>query len=371
MRTWVELNAQAARKNYNVFRSFIAPRVKLWAVVKSNAYGHGLFAWSSLLQGFGIDGFCVDSLVEALALRRVGIKKPLLVLGHTLPALLGEAREANVTVSVSNFNALQELARLKHPPLFHVKVDTGMHRQGFYIEEIPKVIRAVQKARPELRGLFTHFASAKDINYPTYTEEQFRKFRKAIKMFEASGFRSLIKHCAATGGMMIDKRYHEDAVRVGIGMYGLYPSKELETQSLFAPGKRYALSPVLSWHALIGEIKNLKVGDYVGYDLTERVTRPTKMAILPIGYWHGFPRSLSGIGFALVNGRRAKVLGRVSMDLIVLDVTGIGCRIGDRATLIGRDRGAEITAEGIAAQSGTTHYEFLTRLNPLMERIVV
>ena len=132
------------------------------------------------------------------------------------------------------------------------------------------------------------------------------------------------------------------------------------------PGINFA--PVLSWHVLVSEIKNLKKGDFVGYDLIERVNRPTKMAVLPIGYWHGFPRALSSIGQVLISGKRARVLGRVSMDIIVVDVTDINCKVGSKATIIGNQKSEEIPATELAFQSGTTHYEAITRINPLIER---
>jgi len=369
VRTWIEIDSRAARRNYHTFRELIGKKVKLWAVVKSNAYGHGLFAFSKLMNGFGIDGFCVDSLVEGIALRRDGIKKPILALGHTLPSLYAAAVKNKITITVSNFEALRELARAKIAPEFHIKIDTGMHRQGFYLEDVPpaiKILSAKKEIKNKLTGLYTHFASAKDINYPTYTEHQFAKFQKAAKLFEGAGFRNLTKHAAATGGTLVNPKYHLDAARVGIGLYGLWPSRELEVQL----GRKIKLRPILAWRAVVAEVKALKAGDYVGYDMSERVPAGMKMAILPLGYWHGFPRALSSVGEVIVNGKRARVLGKVSMDVTAVAPSG---RIhpGDVATIIGRDGGDEIFAWEPSQKSGTTHYEFLTRLNPLIERVVI
>ncbi len=370
LRTWIEIDERAAKKNYDAFRKLIGRKVKLLSVVKSNAYGHGLYAFTKLAARFGVDGFCVDSLVEGLALRREGIKKPILVLGHTLPSLYGAAVKQKITITISNFEALRELTRAKDVPEFHIKIDTGMHRQGFYIEDMPRITGMIARAKnikPKLTGMYTHFASAKDINYPTYTEVQFAKFQKAVKFFEAAGFKNLMKHTAATGGTLIGPKYHLDAVRIGIGLHGIWPSKELEVQL----GRKMKLRPILSWRAVVSEVKKLKKGDYVGYDMAERVPKDMTMAILPIGYWHGFPRSLStGMGEVIVNGRRARVLGRVSMDLIAIVLNG-RVRPGDIATLIGRDKGEEISASEVALKAGTVSYEFLTRLNPLMERVIV
>ncbi len=396
LRTWVEVDSRAAKKNYNTFRKLIGPRVKLWAVVKSNAYGHGLFAFSEVMDRCGVDGFCVDSVVEGVALRRAaGIKKPILVLGSTLPSRYAEAARNGLTVSISNFEALAALVRgskrgkgrtrsvrAGDVPYFHLKIDTGMHRQGFYPEGLPRAIRLLEHSAPivklRLSGVFTHFASAKDVNYPSYTEMQFGKFQHAVALLEGAGFKGLTKHVAATGGTLAGAKYHLDAVRIGIGLYGLWPSKEFGIQL----GHRMKLHPVLSWRAIVTEVKDLKAGDYVGYDLTERVPHATTMAVLPIGYWHGFPRALSGIGQVLVRGRRAKVLGRISMDMTVVALAGGVARAksgrvhpGDIATMIGRAASGrykdEIFAWEPSEKSGTSYYEFLTRLNPLMERIIV
>lgn len=403
-RTWVEINKSAVSKNIVTFRKLIGSKVKLWAVVKSNAYGHGLVQFSKLAEKFKIDGFCVDSFIEALRLRKEGIKKPILVLGPTLAELAKDAASKDITLSISNFEILKHLSQTKNPPKFHIKIDTGMSRQGFFLEDIPKVIKFLNlqsttyNLSPRLSGLYTHFASAKDLNYPTYTDRQFYQFQKAVKLFEKAGLsggksaggKNLVKHVAATGGAMISPKYHLDAVRVGIGLYGLWPAKELEIQlgNKIYPHTKWGsfsnnggspyprsgvgvnLKPVLGWKTIISEIKNIPAGQFVGYDLVERVTRPTKIAVLPIGYWHGLPRALSSVGEVLINGRRAKILGRVSMDLTVVDVTGIKCQVGSIATVIGKDGQDEITAFELAQKSGTSLYEIVTRLNPLMERVI-
>ncbi len=366
LKTWVEIRKRALENNIKTIRRILAPKTRLWSVVKSNAYGHGLTEFAQTAAPF-VDGFCVDSVPEGLKLRENGITKPILVLGPTLPGLLKDAAENSITVSISNTDALNNLRAGKLIPQFHIKIDTGMHRQGFYTAELPAAIRIIKSDKRisgKLTGLFTHFASAKDINYPTYTEMQFADFQKAAERFKKAGFNNLLRHAAATGGTMLDKKYHLDAVRIGIGLYGLWPSKELQIQK-----KQLKFRPVLSWHALISEIKLLKKGDYVGYDLAERVSGPTKIAIIPIGYWHGFPRILSnGQGEVLIRGTRARILGRVSMDLIVVNANGIACKVGDRATLIGTQKNEELSAFDVAQKCGTVHYEFVTRINPLIYR---
>lgn len=380
LKTWVEINKRAVAHNFKIFKSLLSKKTELWAVVKSNAYGHGLLDFSKTVDELGVDGFCVDSVLEAKTLRDNLIRKPILVLGPTLPGLFAEALQNDVIITISNQESLNAWLKSKYKPAFHLKIDTGMHRQGFYVEDLSKIIQKFRNSRSRrgspkaakfeirnfLQGVYTHFSSAKDINYPTYTDWQFENFKKAIGMLEKAGYKNIKKHAAATSAAMINKKYRLDAVRIGIGLYGLWPSKELQIQL----SDKISLKPVLSWQSIISEIKNLKVGDYVGYDLAEKIAKPTKMAVVPIGYWHGFSRALSGIGEVLVSGKKARVLGKVSMDLIVIDVTGISCKVGDSVSIIGQQKNNNIGASDLAIKSGTTHYEIVTRINPLIKRVI-
>lgn len=375
-KVWVEISKEAIRHNYRTIKKLVGGKTKIFAVVKSNAYGHGLVAFSKLADQLGTDGFCVDSVIEGVRLRDEGIGKPILVLGPTFKNLLKAAAENDITITVSGMDALKELKASKYHPEFHLKIDTGMHRQGFYVSDLPGALGTMDYAlRANCTGVYTHFASAKDVNYPTFTDGQFTEFQKAIKLLEKAGFKNLTRHAAATGGTLVNKKYHLDAVRIGIGLYGLWPSTELGIQmgkiKLESFGNTLDLRPILSWHSLIGEVKEVAAGDYVGYDLTERVSKNSRIAVVPIGYWHGYPRVLSGVGEVLISGRKSKVLGRVSMDMIVVDVTGVKVKRGDKVTLIGKQGAAEMSAYEVARRAGgASYYELLTRINPLIERII-
>lgn len=369
-RTWVEIDRAAVRANIRAFRKLIGPKVKLWSVVKSNAYGHGLYTFAPLAAKLGVDGFCVDSLVEGVRLREAGVTQPVLVLGSTLPELFSVAAAYDIVISLSTFEDLQAMRKAKARPKFHLKLDTGMHRRGFMERDVAKVIKMFRargaRLAPCLQGIYTHFAAAKDVAYPTYNEKQYALFGKMERRLRPLAPR-MMAHMAATGGTSLDKKYHRDAVRVGMGLYGYHASYELEVQL-----PKVALKPVLNWRTIISEIKTVPAGEPVGYDITERLRRNTKLAVLPIGYWNGFPRALSSIGQVLVKGRRARVIGRVSMDLVTVDVTGINCKVGDRVTIIGADGKDAIAAWEFAGRmAGTSQYEVLTRLNPLMERRIV
>ncbi|MEK7612309.1 MAG: alanine racemase [Patescibacteria group bacterium] len=372
-KVWIEINRANAEHNIRLIKSKLRPTTQLFAVVKSNAYGHGLLQFSQIAEQAGVDGFCVDSVIEGVKLRDGKIVKNILVIGPTLTQdLIEAAAEYNLQLSISSHEALERLIATKLKVPFQLKIDTGMHRQGFDPGDMKKVGETIVKAGEEfqamLSGIFTHFAAAKDINYPTFTDMQVIAFDTAIENLRKGGVKQkILEHLAATGGMMVSSEYHRDAIRVGIGLYGMWPSKELEAQL----GEQFDLRPVLSWHAVISETKHIPKGSFIGYDLAERTIRPTDIAILPIGYWHGFNRKLSHTGQALVNGKYARVIGRVSMDLVTLDVTGISCKPGDIATLIGKQGKEEIRAESLAEKMGTTHYEVVTCINPLILRVVV
>jgi len=370
-KTWIETDSAAFRSNIRTLRALLKPRTGLWLVCKSNAMGHGLVPMAALGEKLGLDGFCVDSVVEGSRLRESGIGKPILVLGPTLPHLLPSAAEHILHLPVSGWEALAALAGAKLRPDFHLKIDTGMHRQGFYPDELPKLWARIRRHRLEgkLAGIYTHFMAAKDPAYPGSTKVQFAEFAKALAFLKKAPGRPAraIAHCAASGAALLDQGFHLDAVRSGAALYGIWPYKELELRF----GATLRLKPVLSWRSIISEVKPARRGAYIGYDMTERLERDSRLAIVPIGYWHGYDRGLSGIGEVLVNGRRARVRGRISMDMIIVDVGQTPCRVGDAVTLIGRDGRQTITAAEVAGRIGTTPYEVLTRINPLVKRIMI
>jgi alanine racemase len=376
LRTWIEIDIKAIAHNYRLFRKLIGPSVKLLAVVKSNAYGHNLHEFAPEMIKNGIDWLGVDSAVEALALRNGKAKVPLLVLGHTLPEMYDDVCRKNISITISSFAQLQEIQRkekrekrngMGQPLRVHIKVDTGMHRQGFLAEDATQLIALLKKFDPkrtEIEGLYTHFAEAKNPRSGDNTRRQIKEFEQWIKLFHDAGIRPLV-HAAATGAALLYPSARYDMVRIGIGSYGLWPSPEAE----HFYSRKMKLKPVLSWRAVVSEVKRIKKGERVGYDFTEMLTRDSTLAVVPIGYWHGIPRLASSRARTLIHGRTARIVGRVSMDMIVVDVTDItDVKAGDVATLIGRDGKEEIKASELAIFASTTHYEIVTRLNPLIKR---
>lgn len=337
-------------------------------VVKSNAYGHNLTEFALELEKLGIDMLAVDSIVEARSLRAAGVKTPILVLGYTLPEMYKEALGKNIHLTISSIEGLRAFSKssLSSRVSIHIKVDTGMHRQGFLKTEQEKLFELLD-ANPKIHvaGLYTHFAESKNPANRAFTEQQIDLFSEWRDMFMTLGY-NVVAHAGATGGTLVYPEAHFDMARIGMSLYGI-PAEE--TLRVFH-AKQVPLRPVLAWKTIIAEVKEIPRESSVGYDRTHITKQVTRIAVCPVGYWHGFPRSLSNNAEVLVHGKRAHVLGRVSMDMIVVDVTAIpGVKMGDEVVLIGRSRKEEMTAMELAKRAGTTAYEILTRLNPLMKRL--
>lgn len=370
LRTWIDIDCSALAHNVSVFRSLLGER-KFCVVLKSNAYGHDFLLMAKELERLGVDTIAVDSITEALALREAGVELPLLVLGYTLPEMLPEAQEHDILVTCSSLEHIPALlkAGATTPIQVHIKVDTGMHRQGFLLSEKDTLLAALKDAKKEIQvsGLYTHFASAKNPSFPEQTKKQYAEFLLWRDAFYEAGFTPLL-HIGATSGTLLFSELQANMARIGIGLYGLWPSPETEG----ALQDHIELKPVLSWRSLVSETKELPQGSKIGYEGTEVLWRDSRIGICPIGYWHGYPRALSSLGHVLVRGKRARVLGRVSMDMITVDLTDIPEALsGDTVTLIGVDGDGSIPAAWLASLIDMSPYELLTRLNPLIRRRAV
>lgn len=370
LRTWLEIDTKALKANYRLFKKIIGQNTKLLAVVKSNAYGHGIVETSQYLEKFGIDFLGVDSVVEAKTLRQNGVQSPILVFGFTLPEMVDWARQNNVSLTLSNFDFLKtiKLKKSNKKLKVHIKVETGLNRQGFALDSLPKLVKELSKNRQiEVEGVYTHFADAKNPKQKLATQRQVNIFNQAIDIFQSSGF-GFITHASATSSSFIYPNAYFDMVRVGIGLYGLWPS---ENTKLFFE-KKYVLKPALSWKTIITEIKDVKRGEKIGYSHSVIASKKIKLAICPIGYWHGYSRNLSDEGYLLVNGKKAKILGPISMDMIAIDITHIkDAKFNQEVTVIGRENSRDVTIDQLAKLSKTTNYEFVTRINPLIKRFYI
>jgi alanine racemase len=377
-KTWVEVSRSALRANAATLKRLAGRGVSLVAVVKSNAYGHGITQVVRAL-GSSADWYGVDSINEAVTVRAAGAKQPVLILGYTLDGRLKEAVDRGFRLTVYNDATIRRLAKVataKRPALVHVKIETGTSRQGVLTDDLlPFVARARRNKHVIIEGVSTHFANIEDTTDRSYATGQLSRFRKALKALEGAGVRPAVVHTACSAAVMLYPDTHFSAVRAGIALYGLWPSPTTKV-SLARMGKEgrgeTELQPALAWKTVVAQVKRLDAGSPVSYGLTERLTRDSTVAVLPIGYWDGFDRKLSSVGNVLIRGKLAKVLGRVCMNICVVDVTDSpGVKPEDEVVLIGRQKDQVITADELAQKIGTINYETVTRINPTSPRILV
>lgn len=371
---WIEIDRAALLQNLGVFRGLIGPGIKLMPVVKANAYGHGAGLVAKLIeQSRGADWLGVNSLDEAVELRSAGIGMPILLLGHVPLSRVAEAACHRLRLTVCNPETVKMLSVQKHRwrvPL-HIKLETGTGRMGLNLQGA-KRLAALIRGSPKciLEGYSTHFANIEDTTDPAYATAQIGRFEAMVSALEASGHGAPMTHAACTAAAMIFPATHRQLVRVGIGLYGLWPSREAMVSAL-ERGIKVRLRPVLSWKTRVAQVKALPEGAYVGYGCSYRTTRATRLAVLPIGYHDGYDRRLSNTGHVLIRGRRAPLRGRVCMNMCMADVTDIrGACLEDEAVLIGSQGHERISTEQLASWMGTINYEVVSRIHPAHHRVV-
>ena len=374
---WIEINRNSLLHNLAEFRRLAGPRKKIMAVVKANAYGHGILPTARIVSANGADWLGVHSVEEGCVLREAGIGIPILVLGYVPLVSLEEALLRDLSLVVYNPQTIGQLVRasrrLQKKARVHVKLETGTHRQGVAEKDVLSFIETIRgHGEIVLEGLSSHFANIEDTTKHDYPRLQIGIFRRVLDKLRSRGIRIPLTHMSCTAAAILFPRTHYDMVRIGIGLYGLWPSKETYLARLMQKKDVLALRPVLSWKARIAQIKDVPVDSLVGYGCTFKTTRRTRLAVVPAGYYDGYSRSLSNASHVLVRGRRAPVRGRVAMDFLTADVTDIrGARLEDPVTLIGRDGREHVGADDLAALTGTINYEIVSRINPQIPRFVV
>ena len=375
--TWIEVSGAALRHNLELFRSRISPSAGLLAVVKANAYGHGLEPVASLCEEEQVAMLGVHTAAEISALRAAGVRTPVLAMGYLTAAQVEAVVDTDVHVLLSSRVVLAALAahasRLGRRLPVHIKVDTGTHRQGVPPGEAAQLARAAADAGLEVVGVATHFANIEDTTDHGYAYSQLERFRAAAAAIQEAVGPVPYLHAACSAAALLFREADFSLVRVGISLYGHWPSRETYLSWLQAHGRDgVRLEPALTWRCRVGQLKEVGRGEPIGYGLTYRPTRPTLVAVLPVGYAEGYPRGLSNRGRVLLNGQTGRVLGRVCMNHVMVDVTDIGSVAeGDVATLIGRDGGERVSAEELGELTGTINYEILARLSPLLPRVIV
>ena len=366
--TWAEISLPALKHNYLTIKNYLTASAQLMAVVKADAYGHGAVECSRALESIGADWFGVALVEEGVELRRAGITRPIFCLGGFWRGQAEDVIEHDLTVAVFRLDQAEELnaeareaGRIVN---FHLKVDTGMGRLGMTVDEVAEFARALEPFRHiKLDGVMTHFADA-DSSDPAYTETQIARYNEAIKILAELGFNPSWRHLANSAGLHAYPQSHGNLARAGATLYGL--ARDVLSSKL----EPFDLQPVMSLRSRIVMLKPVPAGTPLGYGCAFTTRRASRIATIPIGYADGLRRAHSNNGRVLVRGRSAPIVGRVSMDLTIIDVTGIPeVEVGDEVILIGEQDGLRIAAEDLAEQIGTISYEIVTGVSARVPRV--
>ena len=376
--SWVEIDRAALLHNVAAFRRLIGDRT-FAAVVKGNAYGHGMVEVARTVEDH-VDWFAVNSLDEALGLRAAGCALPVLIMGATMAGCADEVVAAGFRQVVFNAGAVAALAEAaeragaRHP--VHLEIETGTNRLGARPEDAVALAEQIRsKPSLHLEGVYTHYANVEDTLDSSYAEQQLTRFREALARIEAAE-PVPIRHSAASAAAILHPQTHFNLVRVGISLYGLWPSSLTEeAASLRDVG--LDLRPALAWKTRVVHLNHVPMGETVGYGCTYYTSQPRTIAVLPVGYYEGFDRGLSSRGpepvfSVLVRGCPAPIVGRVSMNMTMVDVTRIpGAAVGDEVVIIGRQGEGAMPAETMADALGTINYEVVTRIGASVPRVLV
>ncbi len=368
-RTWAEIDLNALSHNFKILKEK-ANGSKIMAVVKADAYGHSAASVAPVLEQNGADYFAVSNIDEAVILRNLKITKPILILGYTPVDKVKVLHDNDIlqcvyskeyAVALSN-EAVKNSVKIK----IHIKLDTGMSRLGFDCRNntLSGAADALFSAQLEgflFDGVFTHFANAdNDIeNRDGFTNEQYTRFSKTVEYFNSNGVTPNLVHCCNSAGFLLDSDKHSKLCRVGISLYGLSPSVDMSIKT--------GLIPVMTVKSVVSMVKEINAGDTVSYGRTFKANQKMKIATVTAGYADGYPRLLSNKGYVLINGKKANIIGRVCMDQMCVDVSGIGdVKMGDEVILFGK----ELLVDNLAETVGTINYEIICGISPRVPRIV-
>lgn len=355
-------------RNLSGFRK-IGSGAAIAPVLKSNAYGHGLLEIARILEPEpGITFFCVDSYFEAVALRARGIRTPLLIIGYTRPETIAGSRLKRVSFAVSSLETLETIRSLRSNARIHLKIDTGMRRQGIFPKDAARAIEIIE-GEPQLclEGIMTHFADA-DNDDTVFTDRQIEEWNKCVELFETRFPGLAYTHASNTDGSRYSSRVRANVMRIGIGLYGLSADTKIVAEA--------GLQPVMEMQTMITGLKALRKGETAGYANTFKADRDMRIATIPVGYYEGLDRRLSNNGCVQVGHERAPcpIIGRVSMNIATIDVTAVGdagLRIGAPVIAVSRERADPNSLDSMAAKCGTITYELAAKIPAHLKRVVV
>ncbi|MBQ9745330.1 MAG: alanine racemase [Clostridia bacterium] len=369
-RVYAKIDTGAIAHNIKLIKNKIG-KSRLMIVVKADAYGHGAAEISHRFES-DVDCFAVAETGEAMELRARGIKKPILILGYTSPALYETAIENDLTLTLFSLSCARLLSekavQMGKNARVHFAVDTGMGRIGWQVceHDAEEAASAAKLPGIEPEGIFSHFATA-DESDTSFAEAQCEEFMRFCTMLEARGVHIPLRHMNNSAGILRFTRQY-GMVRAGILAYGLYPAENLASEI----GQSFPLRPAMELITHIAHIKELPAGRTVSYGATYTTSRKTLVATLPVGYADGYPRALSGKGEVILHGVRCPIIGRVCMDQMMVDITAVPhAKTEDEVTLVGRNGGEFISVEEIAALAGTINYEFICGIAKRVPRVYV
>ena len=353
----VSIHLNALRANLQNIRQFVPASTKILPIIKADAYGHGAVRVAQVLASLDIYGFGVASVSEGIRLREHHIQTPIIIMGPLLNDHLPDIIHYHLTPVISRYDIFQQfidqLPLDTQPFPFHLKIDTGLHRLGFEPKEALALIGSLASTPAiSLQGLLTHFADA-DNPDPSLTNQQIQQFQACIQQVQAQGIQVPLLHMANSAGILFHQTSHLGMVRPGIMLYGYTPGQDPTTHPI-------QLQPVMQAQTYIAHLRSLEPGEVVGYNALYRTRRLSQIAVLPVGYTHGFPRHLTGRGHVLIQGIPAPIIGKICMDMMMVDVTDIPRpTIGEEVVLLGRQGEQEITARDYANWLDTIPYEIL------------
>ncbi|MBW6514901.1 MAG: alanine racemase [Candidatus Syntrophosphaera sp.] len=380
--SWIELDRAALNKNIRYLRKRVGEKVVFVSVIKGNAYGHGIEQFLPLAEAAGVRNFAVYDAFEAS--RALQVKAPetnLMIMGMLDEDQLDWAIAQNIAFFVFTEERLAaasgEARKQKKKALVHLELETGMNRTGLDEEELPRIMQAIKKNSRHLQfeGVCTHFAGAESIANYHRIQQQYQQFEKLTKILKRGGIKPRFYHSACSAAALIYKHTIMDLVRFGIAQYGFWPSMETKMNNLLSAESKFTRDPlkaILSWKSRVMSIKTVDKGNFINYGNAFLSTKNMRLATVPIGYHHGYSRSLGNAGHVLIHGRRADVVGMVNMNMFMVNVTNIpGVKVGDEVVLIGRQGDLSISVASFAELTKMVNYELLSRLPYQIPRIVV
>jgi len=371
--SYIEISRENLIHNIKQFRNLLKGNTKIAAVIKANAYGHGDTEIAKIASAY-VDYFQVDDIEEFERVRKV-TKKSILILGYLNEEGIKIAIKSKAIITAFDLIHLFKINRiaetLKTKVKVHIAIDSYLGREGIMPNQVENFIKEIKNLNYIiLDGVYSHFANIEDTMNFTHAERQIKTYHDCIKIFNENGYKDINTHISATSGILVYEKEGNphSIVRLGIGLYGMWPSEHLE----YLNKKKITLKPVLKWVTHVAQIKTLPANHPIGYGLTFITKKTMKIAIIPQGYSDGLSRSLSNNGEVLIKGKKAKILGRVAMNMMVVDVSNIkDVMPDDEVVILGKQGNNEITAEQIAKESDTINYEATTRISTLLPRIIV